>query len=461
MKTNGQHDDRIQRALEGLLSPEELVAFKTDVASDADLRAAYVTQLSLHAQLQSERDMLKTILNDEPSAELATPVMTSRRWPVLVRLVAAAACAVLVAWGWQAFSSRPVATLVQAENCKWAGSELPTVVAAKLGRGRLALVEGIATLRFQSGATVTMEAPTTLDILTAMHCRLIEGTVTAEVPEPAHGFTIDTPDIKVVDLGTKFGVTAASTGNSQVRVFQGEVEIGGLENGEIKRLTEGKGIHVGGASTTSGDEPMRETVMQEEGGWTAISTAFGRGKDAYVRRGWEQKPQGHEPLLIVKHTEMEVGRKNERRAILTFDVSQVDLSQIHEAQLVLDPEPSGFGFSSMVPDSRFAVYGLVDGPADSWSEDDIRWSTLPGCTDDGVIGTQVRRLAEFWMPRGGSGNVLTIRGESLAAFARSDRDGLISFLILRETGESDSSGLAHGFASKEHPSARPPTLRLK
>ena len=74
-----------------------------------------------------------------------------------------------------------------------------------------------------------MEAPTTLEIRNAMHCRLVEGTVTAEVPEPAHGFTIDTPDIKVVDLGTKFGVTAGSTGNSQVRVFEGEVEIGGLQ----------------------------------------------------------------------------------------------------------------------------------------------------------------------------------------------------------------------------------------
>ena len=49
---------------------------------------------------------------------------------------------------------RPVATLVQAENCKWAGSELPTAVNSKLGTGTLALVEGIATLKFKNGATV-------------------------------------------------------------------------------------------------------------------------------------------------------------------------------------------------------------------------------------------------------------------------------------------------------------------
>ena len=75
---------------------------------------------------------------------------------------------------------------------------------------------------------MTIEAPTKLQVRDAMHCRLIEGTVTAEVPEPAHGFTIDTADLKVKDLGTRFGLTTGATGNSQVRVFQGEVEVGGM-----------------------------------------------------------------------------------------------------------------------------------------------------------------------------------------------------------------------------------------
>ena len=48
-----------------------------------------------------------------------------------------------------------------------------------------------------------------------------------------------------------------------------------------------------------------------------------------------------------------------------------------------------------------------------------------------------------------------------ALVPRSVRLSLVSFLIVRETGETDPSGLAHGFASKEHPTARPPTLRLK
>ena len=53
-----------------------------------------------------------------------------------------------------------------------------------------------------------------------------------------------------------------------------------------------------------------------------------------------------------------------------------------------------------------------------------------------------------------------VRGDALAEFIRGDTNGLVSFLIVRETGETDHNGIAHGFASKEHPTARPPTLRF-
>ena len=456
------NDDRIQRALDGLLSEEEMDAFKRDVIADAELRAAYVDQQWLHASLRAERETLIELLQAPAPAESKI----IRRWPVAVWAGALAAAVTLLAT--LAFSAkgtlfhRPVAILVQAENCKWAGSDLPTAVNSKLGIGRLALVEGIATLKFRSGATVTIEAPTTLEILTAMHCRLIEGTLTAEVPEPAHGFTVDTPDIKVVDLGTKFGVTTAATGNSQVRVFEGEVEIGDLKGGAMKKLTEGTGLHVGSGNTPLGQEPTRGQQVLEAGGWTAIPTSFGGGKDGYARRGDNGAPLGTQLLIIVKHTDIDAGQKNERRAVLTFDVSQVATAAVAEVQLVLDPEPSGFGFSALVPDeSRFAVYGLADESLDAWDEKEMRWASLPGSTDEGVNPNAVRKLAEFWMPRGGSGGPLTVRGEAFADFIHADTNGLVSFLIIRETGESDPNGLAHGFASKEHPTARPPTLRLK
>lgn len=457
MNDHDRNEERIERAIEGLLSPEELAALKSDVVRDPELRAAYVDRVWLDSTLRAERETLVGLLEEEPEKVI-------RRWPVAVWAAAAAACVTLitvVALGKNTIFRRPVATLVQAENCKWAGSDLPTAVNSKLGTGTLALVEGIATLKFKNGAMVMIEAPTKLEILSAMHCRLIEGSLTAEVPEPAHGFTIDTPDMKVVDLGTRFGVTTGSVGNSQVRVFEGEVEIGGLAGGQPKRLKTGKGLNVASGNIPAGQEPNRGQQMQQSDGWTAIPTSFGRGKDAFSRRGDGSGQTGAQPLIMVKHTDLAASWKNERRAFFTFDVSQIATGKIAEVQLLLDPEPSGFGFSALVPDSRFALYGITDEALDEWNEKGVLWDSSPACTDEGPVPAHTRKLAEFWLPRGGSGEPLTVRGDALAEFVRQDTNGLVSFILVRETGESDPSGLVHAFASKEHPSARPPTLRVK
>ena len=459
MSASNSNEERIEQAIEGLLSPEEYAAFQADVIRDAKLRAAYADRMWLHAALRAERETLVELLDETPAREQKVV----RRWPLAWAAAGAAAAITLLAA--VAFSAkgtlfrRPVATLVQAENCKWAGSDLPTAVNSQLSPGTLALVEGIATLKFKNGATVTIEAPTKLQIVNAMHCRLIEGSLTAEVPEPAHGFTVDTADLKVVDLGTRFGVTAGSAGNSQVRVFDGEVEIGGLSNGANKRLTEGQGLHVGSGNVPAGQEPMRQPQMEKADGWTSIATSFGRGKDGYARRGDAHGPAGSHPLLMVKHSDLPASRNNERRAFLSFDVSQA--GKMIEAQLVLDPEPSGFGFSALVPDSRFTVYGVTDEARDEWSENEARWKDVPGFDDAGPEAGKVKKLAEFSIPRGGSGDRLTIRGADFADFVRQNTNGLVTFVIVRETGETDPSGLVHAFASREHPTARPPILQVK
>ncbi len=456
MKPSAENRDRIQRAIEGLLSPAELAAFHAEVARDPAMRAAYVDRACLHGALCADREHLPELLE---KSDVGRP---ASRWPWFagVGLAAAAALAFAFVSPRRVAPAPALATLVQADNTKWAGSTLPTLPQSRLGPGMFSLVEGIATVRFSSGAVVTLEAPTKLEIISALRCRLIEGSITAEVPASAHGFAVETPDLRVVDLGTRFGVTAGSAGNSHVFVFDGEVEVEDPRRPGVLRLTAGKHYHVGDVSGGAAVEPNRAAPPQVIDGWTSIPTSVGRGRDAYVRRGYPESTGGH-PLLMVKHTDLERGRPNERRAILTFDLEEIDAARLAEAQLVLDPEPSGFGFVTMVPDSRFSVYGVKPGVADGWTENALTWENLPGCDDAGVISGQVEKLAEFWLPRGGSGEPFAIRGDALAAFLRASRGGLVTFLLVRETGETDSTGLVHAFASKEHPTARPPTLRVR
>src|SRR5436309_10332790 len=107
------NDERIQRALEGLLSPDELTAFQADVVRDEELRAAYVDQVWLHASLKAHRETLADLL-EAPAAESGKIV---RRWPVALWAASIAACVTLVAsialFGKGTFFRRPVATLVQ------------------------------------------------------------------------------------------------------------------------------------------------------------------------------------------------------------------------------------------------------------------------------------------------------------------------------------------------------------
>lgn len=453
--------ERIARALDGRLAEADQAAFQADVIRDPALRRAYVEHACLQGALRAERDRLPQWLD----ADASTPPTAKRAVFISWIAIGVAACALLGFASWQALrvtaAAEPtVATLLHAQNTKWANSTLPTAENSRLGPGTLALVEGIATLQFASGATLTLEAPTKLEIVDAMHCRLIEGSVTADVPPSAHGFTVDTADLKVVDLGTRFGVTAGSAGNSHVFVFEGEVKLNDASGGELRRLTEGKSFLAGSGAGVGNAEPARFQPMAYMDGWTTIPTSYGQGRDAYVRRGYDGSTSA-QPLLLVKHSDLPLSYRNERRAFLSFDLTGIDLATLTEAELMLDPEPSGLGFSTMISDSRFAVYGLTDEALDLWDEASLTWAIAPASDDEGLRPEQTRRLAEFWLPRGASGAPFSVRSAEIAAFLKNDTNGIASFVIVRETSETDPSGLVHAFASKEHPSARPPTLRVR
>jgi len=85
----------------------------------------------------------------------------------------------------------------------------------------------------------------------------------------------------------------------------------------------------------------------------------------------------------------------------------------------------------------------------------------PASVDNGLQPDQTRRLAQFWLPRGASGAPFSVRSPEIAAFLKNDTNEIASFVIVRETSETAPSCLVHAFASKEHPSARPPTLRVR
>jgi len=116
-----------------------------------------------------------------------------------------------------------VAWLVNAQNCRWAGTEARPGREMRAGKF-LRLERGLAEIEFDQGARVILQGPAGLELLSGSKVRLAHGTLTARVPAGARGFTVVSPGGRVVDLGTEFGLTVDEAGATTVRVFTGEVE---------------------------------------------------------------------------------------------------------------------------------------------------------------------------------------------------------------------------------------------
>jgi hypothetical protein len=119
-----------------------------------------------------------------------------------------------------------VARLIRAYDCRWAvGSHSPHV-GDDLEPGRkLALMNGLAEIMFQSGVRAVLQGPAEMEIGSRRSALLRQGKLTVNVEDPdAHGFEIDAPGMKYTDLGTEFGVFVAKDGRQEMLVFRGQVQ---------------------------------------------------------------------------------------------------------------------------------------------------------------------------------------------------------------------------------------------
>lgn len=133
-----------------------------------------------------------------------------------------------------AVASRSFATFTKVENPVW---ERKDTVGSRLGNDVVRLFGGMIELTFDDGAIVTLEGPVEFQPRTAALLDLRRGRLSATVPRPAIGFTVQTPTSEVVDLGTEFDVSVRDTGASDVIVRKGEIEVapGGRNGKDIQK----------------------------------------------------------------------------------------------------------------------------------------------------------------------------------------------------------------------------------
>ena len=144
-------------------------------------------------------------------------------------------------------AGKPVAVLTRVVGAEWESQGMPTELGAGLAPGRIDLKAGLAQIEFYCGATVVLEGPASFDLVSRWHGVFHHGKVRVYVPSRAGGFSVDTSQFKVVDVGTEFGLQSGVNGETEVQVFSGKVEIydqPGASNPptDKQELTAGRGV---------------------------------------------------------------------------------------------------------------------------------------------------------------------------------------------------------------------------
>jgi hypothetical protein len=356
--------------------------------------------------------------------------------------------------------------LVETQEARWDGSTLPTEAGSKLGTGRLRLSEGLARLRFSSGAEVTLEGPVELELFNPLLCRLHRGSLVAHVPETAHGFSVLTASARVIDHGTDFGISSDSIGNARVNVMRGEIELRHssgakpvrLATREMAEITPNRVLPVARME----DEPRNLNSALASPPYAAeITTHSGDGRSAFVS---EVPGEGGDqaPILLLKNSLHERGFG--RKVLLRFDLSAFsDPQSLTEARLTFNLVPTGSGYASRANEARIVAYAMTDPTESSWHPKNLKWSSQPAfhANAGNVDESRAVRVGEVVVPRGVQSGAFSIRSTRLSEIIRSAGNRPLTIILVRENPIEHESGLVLGIAGNRHPTVHPPTLSVR
>jgi hypothetical protein len=259
---SGEFDEAVAALCHDLVTDEQVRALNELLRSNVSARDEYILRLELHSRLASEPDLFTSIEADSPVlagaeqialTQKVLPLQFARRTRNRRKIwtIASAACVALLSaglWNLQqagppdrtVTTSKAVAMLNRTVNAQWnIAGEAPSLN-APLDPGWLRLESGLAEVVFYSGARLVIEGPADLQLISAGHAMCRRGRITGEVPPPARGFRIDTPQGTVTDLGTSFGLEVKDP-RMELHVFKGVVKLRAAAEAVDHNLGEGSG----------------------------------------------------------------------------------------------------------------------------------------------------------------------------------------------------------------------------
>jgi ferric-dicitrate binding protein FerR (iron transport regulator) len=255
----------IDAAVSGRATEEELQRLDDWLARDDQALKAFLSYCQLEADLffhgratlAGKRvlagiEQLDLAAVADHTKQVASPRSSNRRrrnvrW--FASLAAAVALVGLFTWwstSWNEILAerqpQPIARFDGGEDAEWLSETAPAIGQTFVEGDSVYLTKGHARISMASGAELLLRGPCFVTLATADSVRLEEGVVTAEVAEWGRGFTVLTESLSVVDLGTKFAVSAGADGVAEAHVLDGQVRVKPL----TKSTTEGRSMLLSG-----------------------------------------------------------------------------------------------------------------------------------------------------------------------------------------------------------------------
>ncbi|NWK55861.1 FecR domain-containing protein [Verrucomicrobiaceae bacterium N1E253] len=218
--------------MDGVLEDEGKQKLQEMLRQSSDLRKRFLDLV--HTDTLAEQALKSEQLIADPVLPVDTILVEQRRHSVKIALLAAAAVVLMGVMllslflaperepGQLAFRVSEGSRFTLTHDSTH--DELPKGQTLVEG-SRLELSQGSVELRFASGVRSVIMAPADVVLRHEGLLSLDRGTAWFDVPENAKGFTVQTTQMKVVDLGTQFGVSSQPGEElDQVHVFKGKVK---------------------------------------------------------------------------------------------------------------------------------------------------------------------------------------------------------------------------------------------
>ena len=255
----------VDQYVSGELNRAGMELLKTRLVTDTELRDFFVRYCSLDTDLRLNSrskmvtdSVIESINSDQPFETINQELIGSRSfdskedlelqaatlskpaayrvWQVTAVVASIVAMVAAFAFWREQKNDRNIAWVVDAQNCRWVHR---SAIEGPISNGSVIEIHsGLLELGFASEANIVVQGPAKLDVISGSKIKLHRGRVSVSMPKGMSGFEVLSPRGKVIDLGTEFGVAVGTGGQTDVVVFDGEVQLVSADNKKTDKLVQ-------------------------------------------------------------------------------------------------------------------------------------------------------------------------------------------------------------------------------